>query len=89
MFLVLLVGVHINTARILVKLALRDLAPPPAAAKPAVEDIEKACNIELHTQGAGFTVLPEPKLSSSMGFMDTAMSLTEEATFKKTLSSKL
>ena len=55
------------------KLALRDLTLPPAAAKPAVEDIEKACTIELSTQGAGYTLSPELKLSSSMGLMDTTM----------------
>ena len=68
------------TARILVKFALRDLAPPPAAAKPVVKDVEKACKVELRTQGAGYTLSPEPKWSSSLGVMDTAMSLTKEAT---------
>lgn len=80
MFLVLLVGVHVNLARILVQLALRALAPPPAAAKSAVEDVEKACRVDLHTQGEGYTLSPDPKLSSSLGLMDTAMSLIKEDT---------
>ena len=77
LFLLLLAVAHASTARVLVKLALRDLGRS-AAAKPAVDDVEKACKVVLCTEGADGASSPAPKSSSSLGVMDTAMSLTRE-----------
>ena len=76
LFLLLLAVAHASTARILVKLALQDLCRP-ADAKPAMEDVEKACKVELCTEGAEGASSAAPKVSSSFEMMDTAMSLTQ------------
>ena len=76
LFLLLLAVAHGSTARVLVKLALRDLVAPSAAAKPAVEDVEKAYKIELCTEAAEGALSSAPKVSGSFDMMDTAMSLT-------------
>ena len=83
LFLLLLAMAHGSTARILVKLALRNLGHP-ATAKPAVEDVEKACKVELCTEGGEDALSPGTKWSSGSTkpklLLDTAMSLTQEDT---------